>query len=1011
MRTPTAILSAALTALALLPATAAAAGARDVMYVGNNWDGTADIVDPVAYKRLARLNIIPDIEQRMAEIMRNPVDYGFFLGIREFVGEGHDQFVDDMFSSPDGRFLYVSRPSLRDVVAFDLTTRRIVWRVQVEGNRSDHMAISPDGSRLLVSASTAKKVHVIDTAAGRIVANFPSGDQPHENNYSADGNLIFHASIGAVFTPTDDPMFDGTKGERFFQVVDGRTFQVLKRVNVGQKLAEFGLPGMSAAVRPMAISPDEKTFYFQVSFFHGFVEYDLVRDRITRTVELPISEDASKKRRDEYLLDSAHHGLTMNPEGTKLCVAGTMSDYAAIVDRASFRHTIASQGSKPYWSTNAGDGRHCFISYSGDDSVSVVSYATGREVARIRVGDHPQRMRMGRILDEALATAPAPGPARPARPGQGGAAGEPPPPPLRRPPPLPRTGTRHHADPRPAGRRGARLAGRRRRPDGQGGHRRVGQAPRVRAGPLLPPPGDPDGLPAGHRAGPVAAARLSGRTLGAVLPAHVRVAIVGGGFAGLGMAIRLKQTGVEDFVVLERGSDVGGTWRENDYPGAACDVPSRLYSFSFAPNPEWSRSFSPQGEILDYLRDCAERFGIRPHLRLGCTVESVAWEQDAARWRVQTTDGELTADVLVSAAGALSAPRTPPLKGIESFSGRVFHSAAWDHDHDLTGERVAVIGTGASAVQIVPQIVSEVERLDLYQRTPAWIVPRTDRTFSALERRAYRRFPGLQRLAREAIYWSRELYVLGFAVDRRLMRIPERIARSLLAAQVGDRRLREKLTPDYTIGCKRILVSSDFYPALGEPSADVVTSPIAEICERSIITADGVERPTDTIVMATGFQVTPPPIAEAIRGRHGTRLLDVWRERGMQAHRGTTVAGFPNLFLLVGPNTGLGHTSMVYVIESQVRYVLEALRAMQERGLAAIEPRPEAQAAFNRGVAKRLESTVWSAGGCASWYLDDHGRNTTLWPWFTFRLRGLLSRFDAESYELRPARARGAPAA
>ncbi|MDP9384111.1 MAG: hypothetical protein M3P50_02560, partial [Actinomycetota bacterium] len=422
MRTPTSrlpllLLAALIAALALAPSPASAAGTRDVMYVGNNWDGTADIVDPVAYKRLARLNIIPDIEQRMAEIMRNPVDYGYFLGIREFVGEGNDQFVDDMFSSPDGRFLYVSRPSLRDVVAFDLTTRKIVWRVQVDGNRSDHMAISPDGSRLLVSASTARKVHVIDTRAGKIVANFPSGDQPHENNYSADGNLIFHASIGAVFTPTDDPQFDGTKGERFFQVVDGRTYKVLKRVNIGQKLAEFGKPGMSAAVRPMAISPDEKWFYFQVSFFHGFVEYSLEQDRITRMVELPISEDARKKRRDEYLLDSAHHGLNMNPEGTKLCVAGTMSDYGAIVDRVSFRHTIASQGTKPYWSTNAGDGKHCFISYSGDDAVSVVSYETEKEVARIPVGNHPQRMRMGRILEEALGTAPAPGP--PARPAQG----------------------------------------------------------------------------------------------------------------------------------------------------------------------------------------------------------------------------------------------------------------------------------------------------------------------------------------------------------------------------------------------------------------------------------------------------------------------------------------------------------------------------------------------------------------------------------------------------------------
>ena len=500
-------------------------------------------------------------------------------------------------------------------------------------------------------------------------------------------------------------------------------------------------------------------------------------------------------------------------------------------------------------------------------------------------------------------------------------------------------------------------------------------------------------------------------TPAAPLPRHVRLAIVGAGFAGLGMAIRLKDTGLEDFLVLERGSDVGGTWRDNAYPGAACDVPSRLYSFSFAPNAEWSHSFSPQPEILDYLRDCTERFGVTPHVRLNCAVEDAAWDDDAAQWTIRTTDGKLTADVLVSAAGALSGLKVPPFAGIESFTGKVFHSAAWDHDHDLTGERVAVIGTGASAVQIVPQIVEQVEQLDLYQRTPAWIIPRTDRVYSPLERRLYRHVPGLQRLAREAIYWARELYVLGFAVDHRIMRAPERLARKLLAAQVRDPELREKLTPDYTIGCKRILISSDFYPALGRPNAEVVTSPIAEVRGRSVVTADGVERPTDAIVMATGFQVTPPPIAEVIRGRDGRALLDVWRERGMQAHKGTTVAGFPNLFMLVGPNTGLGHTSMVYVIESQIQYVLESLRAMDEQGLEAIEPRPEAQDHFNRGVERRLERTVWSRGGCASWYLDDHGRNTTLWPWFTFRLRRLLSRFDADAYVRRPARDRDAVAA
>src|SRR3712207_5183315 len=324
---PMRTLIASLAALALLIAVpAAGAATRDVLYVGNNWDGTADVVDPSTFERITRLNIVPDKEERLAEIQRDPAAQGYFLGIRELVGEGHDQFVDDMFSSHDGRFLYVSRPSFADVVGLDLTTRKIVWRPKVDGYRADHMAISPDGSRLLVSASTAKVVHAIDTATGKIVGNFPSGDQPHENNYSADGRLIFHASIGTVFTPLDEPVFDATKGERYFQVVDASTLQVLRRIDMGDKLAEAGHKDMSAAVRPMALSPDERFVYFQVSFFHGFVEYDLLEDRVLRLAHLPVSEEAARKRREEYLLDSAHHGLAMNPEGTKLCVAGTRSE-------------------------------------------------------------------------------------------------------------------------------------------------------------------------------------------------------------------------------------------------------------------------------------------------------------------------------------------------------------------------------------------------------------------------------------------------------------------------------------------------------------------------------------------------------------------------------------------------------------------------------------------------------------------------------------------------------------
>lgn len=377
-------------------------GTEETLLVGNNWDGTADVVDPVGYKRITRINIVPDLSIRRAEITSDPVATGFYLGIRQLIGEGNDQLVDDMFTSPDGRFLYVSRPSLRDVVAFNLRTKQIHWRVPVEGNRSDHMAISPDGKRLLVSASTAGKVHVIDTAVGKIVGEFASGDQPHENNYSTDGKRIYHASIGTVFTPTDDPSQDAAKGERYFQVVDAQTNQVTKRVDMGEKLAEVGYPDMSSAVRPMAISPDERFAYLQISFFHGFVEYDLQRDKVTRLANLPLSEKAKRLRRDEYVLDSAHHGLSINPSGAKLCAAGTMSDYAAIVNRSDFSYRIVPVGDKPYWSTNSGDGRHCFVSVSGEDRVSVISYADAREVASIPVGDHPQRMRLGPIRSEFL---------------------------------------------------------------------------------------------------------------------------------------------------------------------------------------------------------------------------------------------------------------------------------------------------------------------------------------------------------------------------------------------------------------------------------------------------------------------------------------------------------------------------------------------------------------------------------------------------------------------------------
>ncbi|WP_236826693.1 MULTISPECIES: NAD(P)/FAD-dependent oxidoreductase [unclassified Blastococcus] len=488
-------------------------------------------------------------------------------------------------------------------------------------------------------------------------------------------------------------------------------------------------------------------------------------------------------------------------------------------------------------------------------------------------------------------------------------------------------------------------------------------------------------------------------------PREVRVAVIGSGFAGLAMGITLRQRGEADFVLLERAGDVGGTWRDNTYPGAACDVQSHLYSYSFAPNPDWPRAYSEQPEIQAYLQATADRFDVRRHCVFGAEVTDARWDDAARRWQVRTTAGEFRAQVLVSAAGALADPTYPDIPGLETFEGTVMHSARWDPSHDVGGEHVAVIGTGASAVQIVPAIQPQVESIAVYQRTPPWVVPRTDHPVKPWARRLYRLVPGVQRAVRGALYALREFLVIGMAKRRAFLRPVGRLARAHLHRQVRDPRLRAALTPDYTIGCKRILISNDYYPALCAPNAELVTAGIAEVRPRSIVTRDGVERPTDTLVLATGFHVTDLPIAERIHGRDGRSLAEVWAG-GMVSNRSTTVAGFPNLFLLVGPNVGVGHTSMVYMIESQVAYVDDALRTMAAEGLAVLETTPQAQAAYRDLIARKSQGTVWLGGGCASWYLDEHGHNTTLWPDFTFRFRRLTRRLDRENYVGVPA---GAP--
>ncbi|HEX8084198.1 MAG TPA: NAD(P)/FAD-dependent oxidoreductase [Solirubrobacteraceae bacterium] len=481
----------------------------------------------------------------------------------------------------------------------------------------------------------------------------------------------------------------------------------------------------------------------------------------------------------------------------------------------------------------------------------------------------------------------------------------------------------------------------------------------------------------------------------------MRVAIVGSGFGGIGIAVRLKRAGLDDFVVLERASEVGGTWRDNSYPGCACDVPSHLYSYSFAPNPDWSRSYSGQREILGYLRGVAEREGILPHVRLESEVTETAWEDDAQRWRIVAGGEELHADVLVVSAGPLSEPKIPRLPGMESFGGATWHSASWDHDFPLAGARVAVVGTGASAIQFVPQIQPEVERLDLYMRTPPWIIARGDRDITELERRAFRAFPPAQTLMRGVVFATRESLVPGFMYPAWGKTLELR-ARRHLKRQVPDERLRERLTPSYAIGCKRVLVSDDFYPSLTQPNVDLVTDGIAEVRRSSIVSGDGTEREVDAIVFGTGFLTTDWPFAHRVRGRDGVSLADRWRD-GAKAYLGTTVAGFPNLFLLYGPNTNLGHNSIVYMLESQFNYVMDALRVLEERDASSAELHPVAQERYDAEIQERLSGSVWNVGGCASWYLDPSGRNALMWPGTVLRYRHRTRRFDPRPYVLRTA--------
>jgi cation diffusion facilitator CzcD-associated flavoprotein CzcO len=482
---------------------------------------------------------------------------------------------------------------------------------------------------------------------------------------------------------------------------------------------------------------------------------------------------------------------------------------------------------------------------------------------------------------------------------------------------------------------------------------------------------------------------------------RTRVAIIGTGFSGLGMAIALKKAGHDDFVILEKADDIGGTWRDNTYPGCACDVPTHLYSYSFEPRSDWIELFSGWREIYQYLSAVADKYDLRRHIHFGSAATSGRWDDERNEWHVVTESGrEYVSQFVVSAVGALHIPNIPDIPGAKKFTGAQFHSAQWDHDFDLTGKRVAVIGTGASAVQFVPEIVDQVAELKVYQRTPPWVLPRTSVEFSARTQAAFQRVPGLRRGFRYGMYWLAESGAYAMNHRPQLLTVLERIGKAHIRRQIRDRELRAKVTPDYLPGCKRLLGSDTYYPALAARQTEVVTDGIASISRTGVVSADGTERAVDAIIYGTGFHVTDSFQSMDITGRGGESLVERFQTEGIQAYLGITVANAPNAFFLLGPNTGLGHNSIVFMIESQIRYAMDAMRLVDRNGAQAINVRRDVQDRFNTEVQRKLAGSVWNTGGCASWYLDANGVNRTLWPGFTWQYWLRTRKVDPADYEL-----------
>jgi cation diffusion facilitator CzcD-associated flavoprotein CzcO len=476
-------------------------------------------------------------------------------------------------------------------------------------------------------------------------------------------------------------------------------------------------------------------------------------------------------------------------------------------------------------------------------------------------------------------------------------------------------------------------------------------------------------------------------------PQHVTFLIIGAGFSGIGAAIALLRAGHTDVLMLERADDVGGTWRDNTYPGCRCDVQSNLYSYSFAPKPDWSETYPSQPELWDYLRKVAASHHLGRYLRFGHEVTQAQWDADSRIWCVRTSKGEFTARFLIAGVGALVEPSLPDIPGIESFGGAIMHSARWDHSWRAAGRRVAVVGTGASAIQIVPAIQPDVAHLTVFQRTAAFVVPHNNRPVKARTKALYLLVPPTQRVSRALIYWMREFLAIGFVKNPRILKRAEVVWRRHMEAAVTDPAMRAQLTPDYDMGCKRVLPSNDFYPAIAKPNVSLVTEKIIEFRPDAVVTADGTAHPVDTVILATGFHVTDNPMFGRVRGADGRALADAFAE----TYLGTVLPGFPNYFQLTGANTGLGHSSMVFMIESQLRYITDAIATIEAAGSRTCEVRRDVALAYNAELQRKLPRTVWGSG-CSSWYLDGEGRNLTLWPGFTFDFRRRTRQFRASDF-------------